>query len=60
MSTLTLWLLLTLPADPAQTVALQTHRTREACEQAQVSEFLAGTAARCQAIQIPAMKGPVQ
>lgn len=53
MTTLTLWLLLTLPADPRDTKPISLHQTREECEQAQVSEFLYGNPARCQAIQIP-------
>lgn len=59
---LTLWLLLSLPANPADTQALSTHRTRAACEQAQVDAFIAHQPARCQALAIPAaeVKGPVQ
>lgn len=53
MTTLTLWLLLTLPADPRDTKPISLYQTREECEQAQVSEFLYGNPARCQAIQIP-------
>jgi len=60
--TLTLWLLLTLPADPAKTEALGLHPTREACEAVQVAEFVANRATRCQAIEIPVAdwKGPRQ
>lgn len=66
MNTLTLWLLLSLPADPAQTVVLETHRSREACEAIQLTEFIAGRMVRCQPLTIPALvpfagvKGPVQ
>ena len=62
MNTLTLWLLLSLPADPAATVVLGTHRSRDACEAAQVSAFISGQHARCQALVIPAgvVMGPVQ
>lgn len=61
MNTLVLWLLLSLPNDPADTKAISTHKTRDACEAVQVAEFVAGNATRCQAIEIPvAMKGPVQ
>jgi hypothetical protein len=56
MTGLTLWLLLTLDG---RTRVLDIQPTRELCEQAQVSEFLAGTAARCQSITIQP-KGPVQ
>lgn len=59
--TLTLWLLLSLPANPADTQTLSTHRTRAACEQAQIDAHIANQAARCQALTIPAaeVKGPV-
>lgn len=62
---LTLWLLLSLPANPADTTVLETHRTREACEAIQITEHIAGRATRCQALTIPALvpfsgvKGPV-
>lgn len=61
MTHLTIWLLLSLPANPADTQALSTHRTRAACEQAQIDAHLANQAARCQALAIPAAdaKGPV-
>ena len=60
MTTLTLWLLLSLPADPANTKVLDTHRSRDACEAGQVAEFIANNPARCQAIEIPVAdwKGP--
>lgn len=59
--TLTLWLLLSLPADPAQTQALSTHRTRAACEQAQINAHIDHQPARCQAVVIPVANvlGPV-
>lgn len=64
MTTLTLWLLLTVPADPQDTRVLETHRTREACESIQISEYIAGRVTRCQALVIPALapevKGPRQ
>ena len=58
---LTLWLLLSLPANPADTQALSTHRSRAACEQAQIDAHLANQAARCQALVVPAadVLGPV-
>ncbi len=65
MNTLTLWLLLSLPADPAKTVVLETNRSREACEAIQITEYIAGRVTRCQPLVIPALcpvdvKGPVQ
>lgn len=61
MQALTLWLLLSLPANPADTTVLETHRSRPACEQAQIDAHLANQAARCQALVIPAANvlGPV-
>jgi len=56
MTTLTLWLLLTLPADPRDTKPIAFHLSREECEQAQVSEFLYGNPARCVAVQLPKEK----
>lgn len=64
MNTITLWLLLTVPANPHDTRVLETHRSREACESIQITEYIAGRVTRCQALNIPAMwpevKGPVQ
>jgi hypothetical protein len=64
MNAITLWLLLTLPPNPADTQAVATFRTRDACEQEQVTLFLQGQATRCQAIAVPApaprVWGPVQ
>ncbi len=51
--TLTLWLLLTLPADPRDTKPIAFHLSKEECEQAQVSEFLYGNPARCLPVQLP-------
>jgi hypothetical protein len=62
MTTLALWLLLTVPANPHDTTVLETHRSREACEAIQITEYIAGRVTRCQALVIPALepdwKGP--
>lgn len=57
MITITLWLLLSAPAEPRDVRVLDTFRSREACEEAWITEHIAGTPTRCAPFKVEVVAG---